>query len=165
MKRVRHFITAALCLSLVGLSRVHSTVQVDGMLTQFVGTWKGGVIKADGSAPVTQDVMRIQPMMSNKFLQIDLRRKSMQPQQDNFQGKGVLTDDSDQGKYFLYWFDTDGAHRQYEGKVEGNTIHLAAAESADRPTLLLSIQNGDQLTVTVGRGNTVVQRIAYTKVH
>jgi len=161
-KTIKSVLTAISVVSLLSWQSLRAA-QVDAMLSQFVGTWKGGVVKEEGARPATEDMLKIQPAINHEFLQIELQRKSAD-KQGSYEGKGFLT--SDQGKYFLHWFDTDGAHRQYVGEQSGNgVLQFVTTTESEKLKLTLSLQKGNELEITLEHGNTLYQRLVYSKIN
>lgn len=161
---LKNFAALGLTAVFIGSAAMASSLQINPLLQNLEGRWTGKVFGRDQKAPArTQDKLSIKPFLKNRFLSLELARKKPDPK-DNYQGAGLLTYDSGSGKYLLYWFDSDGAHKTYEGENQGNALHFQCKTSGcEGRALTLALEGNKTLDVTLEAGGTAYQTMVYSK--
>ncbi len=137
-----------------------ATVTVDDTLKNLIGRWKGEAFVEKRLDRTEELVLR--PIFDNKFVFAELA--PLPGQTKNFQGKGFLSYDSNEGKYLFYWFDNDGFNGKYEGEKQANSIIFAYVDRrGNKRILTLEVENKNQFTVSIQDGGRLVQTIKYTR--
>lgn len=144
---------------------VHAFSDVDDTLRSLAGHWNGTVTINSGDKKGTsyKEKLSFQPVFNNQFLMTDVKAQKS-PGGKSFSGKGFLMYDGRAGKYFFYWFDTDGFHGKYEGQRQDHTLTFNMVDPAGSgKNLTMTLKKSNEFTVTLQDGSSVIQTMNFQK--